>query len=77
MRTIVYIVYPLVSDGETIQHDDIHVFTNDRAAENWVYKRIKEMPGFSWEIRPMALDDPVRDMVLRPRRINEKVKVTS
>jgi hypothetical protein len=79
MRTVVYIVYPLASDDDEgiIQHDDIHVFTSDRAAENWVYRQMKDKPGLNWEIRPVALDDPIRDMVLKPRRIQGSTKAAS
>lgn len=81
MRTVVYIVYPVESNrsiGEgTTNHEDIHVFTSDRTAENWVYKQMKSNPSLSWEIRPMALDDPVRDMVLKPRRIRGNAKAAS
>lgn len=79
MRTVVYIVYPLATneDGGIIQQDDIHVFTSDRAAENWVYRQMKGKPSLNREIRPMALDDPVRDMVLKPRRIQGSTTAAS
>lgn len=69
MRTVVYVVYPLASDEAMIQYEDIHVFTSDRAAENWIYNQVKIRPGINWEVRPLALDDPVRDVALKPRRI--------
>jgi hypothetical protein len=79
MRTVVYIVYPLATNGDEgiIQHNDIHVFTSDRAAENWVYGQMKGEPSLNWEIRPMALDDPVRDIVLKPRRIQGSTTAAS
>lgn len=75
MTQILYLAYVLTFDSkeqDAIHYDDVHIFETEKAAENWIYEQMKGMRGFTWEIRPIALNNPELDATLKPRRIEEK-----